>query len=171
MALANLLVFLAALFILGVIAVMDVRKRRIPNVLVLAVVGVALAHMALSWDVSSIANDVIWAGLVFAGSLGFWFLKMFGGGDVKLMFAASLLVGFRALPDFLVLTAFLGGALGVLTLADMWLKINWGWSTGLAHPLAELKILVARKPTVPYGIAICLACAVTLFAASHAAVT
>jgi len=171
MVLAQQLIFLAALLILGAIAVMDLRERRIPNVLVLIVVVIALAHMALSRDVASIANDVGLAGLVLAGSLALWASKWFGGGDVKLMFAASLLVGSRALPDFLVLTALLGGALGMLTIGDMWLNKYYGWSTGLSHPLSNLKILTPRAPTVPYGIAICLACVTSLLATSPALVT
>jgi Flp pilus assembly protein protease CpaA len=102
------------------------------------------------------------------GALAFWISKGFGGGDAKLICAASLLVGAQALPEFLVLTAFLGGALGALTFGDMWLEKYYGWSTGLAYPLGDLTIPVPRQTTVPYGIAISLACVATLLATSTA---
>jgi prepilin peptidase CpaA len=168
MSIVDQFVLFAAILVLGTTAIMDLRERRIPNGLVLTLAALALAHIALSRDAGAAVNDIKWAGLVLIGALGFWILKWFGGGDAKLMFAASLLVGARVLPEFLVLTAFLGGALGALTFADMWLEKYYGWSTGLAHPLANVTIFVPRQATVPYGIAICLAGVATLFATSSA---
>jgi prepilin peptidase CpaA len=156
---ANLLVLFGALVLCCFAAITDLQQRRIPNLLVLAVV--ALANAALMLD------DIKWAGLVLIGGLIFWRLHWLGGGDVKLIFAGALLVGASALTDYLVLTILLGGLLGILAFGDMWLEKNYGWSAGLAFPRADMTVRatdvpVPRKATVPYGIAVSLSCVLTL---------
>jgi len=173
MSTVNQLILFVAVFVFGGTAVMDLRQRRIPNELVLAVIALSLIHMASSRDVTTAVNDVKWAGLVLIGSLAFWARRWLGGGDVKLIFAASLLVGAQALPDFLVLTVLFGGVLGGLAFGDMWLEKYYGWSAGLAFPRVDLAVrssatTVPRKAAVPYGIAISLACVATLLTTSSA---
>jgi Flp pilus assembly protein protease CpaA len=125
--------------------------------------------MASSLDVMAALNDVKWAALVLIGALAFWVSRWLGGGDVKLIVAASLLVGAQALPNFLLLTVLLGGGLALLAFGDMWFERNYGWSTGLAFPRADLAVrdsatAVPHKASVPYGIAIALACVATILA-------
>jgi Flp pilus assembly protein protease CpaA len=78
-------------------------------------------------------------------------------------------VGQSSLVDFLLMTILCGGALGLLSVADLWLEQNYGWSAGLAFPRAAAKNQAAatdRKPSVPYGIAISFGCLWALFISS-----
>lgn len=163
----NLVILFAASVLFCLAAIIDLQQRRIPNVVVLAVVALALIRIDLHFDIGSAFNDIEWAGLVLIGSLVFWRFRWLGGGDVKLIFAGALLVGRAALSDFILLTILLGGALGVLAFADMWLERNYGWSTGLAFPRADMSVRSAdlptpRKGSVPYGIAVAFAGVFTL---------
>jgi prepilin peptidase CpaA len=163
----DLVILFAASVIFCLAAITDLQQRRIPNLLVLAVVALGLVRIDLHFDIAGAFDDIKWAGLVLIGSLLFWRLHWLGGGDVKLIFAGALLVGASALTDYLVLTILLGGALGVLAFADMWLEKNYGWSTGLAFPRADMAVRVAgtplpRKASVPYGIAVSFSGVATL---------
>lgn len=163
----QLLILFAALVLCCFAAITDLQQRRIPNLLVLAVVALAFIRMDLHFDAALMLEDIKWAGVVLIGGLIFWRLHWLGGGDVKLIFAGALLVGASALTDYLVLTILLGGLLGVLAFGDMWLEKNYGWSAGLAFPRADMAIRapespLPRKATVPYGIAVSLSCVLTL---------
>lgn len=158
----------AAIFCIA--AIIDLRHRRIPNALVLAVIGLAGIHMMLKADAGAALGDIKWAGVVFVGVLVLWKFKVFGGGDAKLLFGSALLVGQSSLVDFLLMTILCGGLLGLLSVADLWLEQNYGWSAGLAFPRAVAKNPAAattgRKPSVPYGIAISFGCLWALFISS-----
>jgi prepilin peptidase CpaA len=167
MGLLNLFVLFGALVLFCFAAITDLQQRRIPNLLVLAVVALAFIRMDMHFDRAIILEDIKWAGLVLVGGLIFWRLRWLGGGDVKLIFAGALLVGASALTDYLVLTILLGGVLGILAFGDMWLEKNYGWSTGLAFPRADMALRASdtplpRKASVPYGIAVALSCVLTL---------
>lgn len=170
----NVFIFLTGIFVFGLTALTDLRQRRIANELVLIVVGLAVVRMAFSGDFSAAMESTTWASVVLAISVTLWKLRFLGGGDAKLVFAAALLVGTSAMLDFLILTAILGGALGVLALIDLWIARRWGWSIGLAVPHNGLKIRdgaisMPAKATVPYGIAISFGCIATLLHTSFAA--
>jgi prepilin peptidase CpaA len=163
----NLFILFGALVLFCFAAITDLQQRRIPNLLVLAVVALAFIRMEIHFDSALVLDDIKWAGLVLVGGLIFWRLHWLGGGDVKLIFAGALLVGASALTDYLVLTILLGGFLGILAFVDMWLERKYGWSTGLAFPRADMALRapdapLPRKASVPYGIAVSLSCVVTL---------
>jgi prepilin peptidase CpaA len=100
----------------------DWRTLRIANSLPLATVGLytmwASAGMAMSQlSGSTIGFAIATALIVFTiGAAGFAG-GLLGGGDVKLLAAASLFAGPGHILDFLTLTAIAGGALGVALLA------------------------------------------------------
>lgn len=165
----NVVIFLAASAICCTAALTDLQQRRIPNLLVLAVIAIALMRMVVDPNKHDAFDDIQWAGLVVVCAILLWRLKWLGGGDVKLLFAGALLVGSSALIDYLLLTILLGGVLGILAFGDMWLERNYGWSTGLAFPRSNMSMRQAdapipRKATVPYGIAIAFGCVFTLLA-------
>jgi prepilin peptidase CpaA len=79
-----------------------------------------------------------------------------GGGDVKLLAAATLWAGAGMTPALIALTALLGGALALLQLASIGLRAMLG-------PPAAVPGGPARAAPVPYGVAIAgAALAVTL---------
>ena len=167
MEISNLLVLFGALVLCCFAAITDLQQRRIPNLLVLAVVALAFVRMDSHFDAARMLDDLKWSGFVLAGSLIFWRLHWLGGGDVKLIFAGALLVGTPALADYLVITILLGGLLGILAFGDMWLEKNYGWSAGLAFPRADMTVRapdspLPRKASVPYGIAVSVSCVITL---------
>ena len=141
----------AALVILA--AVKDLASFTIPNwisaVLVIAFVPAAwLAGVSLAGIGVAFALGV---GMLAAG-VGMFALGWLGGGDAKLMAAASLWVGLKGLPAFIVFTGLGGGALALalLALRSAWLRpMTSGapsWTRRLATP----------GEAAPYGVAIAL---------------
>lgn len=162
------LIIFAASAVFCVAVLTDLRERRISNKLVLTVILLAAVRMIADLDPRAALATVEGAGLVLVGSLVFWRLRWLGGGDAKLIFAGSLLVGSAAVPDFLVLTGLVGGVLGLFVLADLSLYRNYGLSAGLAFPLTRVspgdgRAPAPRKPSVPYGVAVSIGCILTLF--------
>jgi prepilin peptidase CpaA len=91
-----------------------------------------LAHVAAH---AACASTVLLFGfLLFSQS-------MIGGGDAKLLAAASLWFGFETLLPFLAATALAGGVLSLTYLAFSAAKVGLGQESALAR-------------TVPYGAAI-----------------
>lgn len=98
------LVFLGLLGLLLVpVAVIDLRQRRVPNILNLLIGLLGLAHAALPWNggqaiMLALSNAVL-AVLLLGGST--WLLRLvsstarIGGGDLKFLVAVSLWVGWQ----------------------------------------------------------------------------
>jgi prepilin peptidase CpaA len=129
----------------------DLRTMRIANGLSVAVVASfglwALAGLTLGLiSVSYVALAVACAAAVFGvGAIGFA-LGGLGGGDVKLLAAASLFAGPDLLGDFLMVTALVGGALGLAMLA--------GAPIGPAAPAGDGAVRARLRAGLPYGPAI-----------------
>jgi prepilin peptidase CpaA len=94
-------------------AVCDVRTRRVPNVLVGALLVCGLAeNFALSgWKGAGI-DLAVTAAILLAGTVAFSF-KLIGGGDVKLLAAAAGTLGYPAAVPFVLLTLVCGGVVGL----------------------------------------------------------
>jgi prepilin peptidase CpaA len=93
-------------------AVSDVRTRRIPNALVIALFACGLAANALlGWQAAAI-DVVIVIAMLFAGSFAFS-LRLIGGGDVKLLAAAAGTLGYPSAVSFILFTLLCGGVLAV----------------------------------------------------------
>jgi prepilin peptidase CpaA len=83
---------------------------------------------------------------VFAiGATGFA-AGVLGGGDVKLLAATSLFAGSAHVIDFLIVTALVGGALGLAVLA--------GAPIGPAAPTTDGAVRARLRSGLPYGPAI-----------------
>ena len=121
----------------AVAAAWDLRMRRIPNKLTLPVFGLGLLYQGVFYGWAGLAN----AGQGFAIGFGLlfvlWIIGGGGGGDVKLMGALSVWLGFRL--TVLVLlgsTVFvLVGTLGV---------IAWGMVTRGAVKTQEKYVAVSK---------------------------
>lgn len=138
--LANLFVaILAAMLIVA--AVGDVRARRIPNWLNLAIALGAVPFWWVSgYDLwPDVATQVAIAAGVFVLFAILFQLGMMGGGDVKLLAALGLWLPLGALAKLLVIMSLAGG---VLALA-MLVRRRWASSEG--------------QTEVPYGVAIAFA--------------
>ena len=144
---------LLAIFPLLVIlaALSDVTSFTIPNrISALLFLAFFPAALALGRPLGEVGVDLaIFAAALLAG-MGMFAAGWIGGGDAKLLAAASLWLGLSAMPAFLLVTALAGGALAVLL---MNVRSSWvqpylggapGWLARLATPGAD----------VPYGVAI-----------------
>ena len=100
-----LLLVLAALF--------DARELRIPNRVCLGIVALFPLHAAVASPPLDWVVAVALAAAVFAVGAGLYASARLGGGDVKLLAAASLWAGWEHLPALLVVTALSGGVLAL----------------------------------------------------------
>jgi prepilin peptidase CpaA len=129
----------------------DLRTLRIANRLSLATVAAfavwAAAGVALGRVSASTFGLMIVCSLaVFAiGATGFA-AGIVGGGDVKLLAAASLFAGPAHIVDFLAVTALVGGALGLALLA--------GAPIGPVAPANDGTVRARLRAGLPYGPAI-----------------
>ena len=127
-------------------AASDLASYEIPNTIcivlaagfLLAAAGMPLA--AVLWHLACGAAVLVAMAAAFA-------FRLIGGGDAKLLAAASLWVGWPYLAPFILLTAIAGGVLGVLLLALRRLVPAPQVGRWYAR-------LLARGEGVPYGLAI-----------------
>jgi prepilin peptidase CpaA len=137
-----LLLTLPALALFATAAATDLRARRIPNRLTLALALLGLARV--TWALAAgapplpLAADLAAAAVVFALATAGFAAGLLGGGDVKLLAAGTLWVGAGALAPYLLTTVFAGGV--------------------LALGFAALHFVARRRgapaPSLPYGVAI-----------------
>jgi prepilin peptidase CpaA len=109
------LIFGAAFTVLMVVAArVDVRSRRIPNVLALVtfVLGVAFATLLVGPRDGAV-RVLGGAGTGMALWFPFWVLGMLGGGDVKFFAAASAWLGPRLALEAALVSAAVGGVLAL----------------------------------------------------------
>lgn len=141
-----LLIFPAAM---AFAASMDLLTMTIPNRISLALLAgfaIAVPVTGMSWE--QLGSHLGAFVLVLSCTITMFALGWMGGGDAKLIAAASLWVGFENLLMFLAQVAALGGVLAIVILAYR------------AYPLAALPIpdwaarLHKAGGGIPYGIAI-----------------
>ena len=137
------------LSILGLVAVVwagvtDFRTFLIPNWLSATILVLGVAFGLFVPDFPWLANFLA-ALLVFAIGFLFFSIRLFGGGDVKLMTAITFWCGFGELMSFALVTALFGGILSLgYVLKAYWCSRKSG--EGLIDKLMTMP--------VPYGIAI-----------------
>ena len=96
-------------------AVIDLISYRIPNTLVVVLLGLFLVVAAFNW------TDVEWLGhiaasiLVFGAGIFLYAIRQMGAGDVKLLGVVALWGGVLALPPLLFFVA-VAGLLGMLVI-------------------------------------------------------
>jgi prepilin peptidase CpaA len=135
-------------------AVVDFRRLVIPNRLVAALCVLWLLHIEGTRGPAAPAVFAALAGaaLVLAGGVLLFERGLIGGGDVKLMAAASLWSGAGGLPRLLMLTALLGGALALLFLSPLRARLAAVRAID-PIPAGGGALWVGGTP-IPYGVAI-----------------
>jgi prepilin peptidase CpaA len=129
----------------------DLRTMHIADSVSLAIVGTFAAWalgglVAGTLSFSAIGLALVCAAIVFGAGIAAFAAGALGGGDVKLLTAASLFAGPGMISDFLLVTALAGGALGLAVLA--------GALIGPAAPAADAAIRTRLRRGLPYGPAI-----------------
>src|SRR4051794_12983460 len=111
----SIVVLAAGLFFIA--AYCDVRSRRIPNAIALAVGALGLVRLVFAGDSEAALLCIGAAASMFViGFLLFWW-GLLGGGDVKLTAATVLLVGAHSLSLFLVAMSLSGLVVTLATIA------------------------------------------------------
>ncbi|HYL32057.1 MAG TPA: prepilin peptidase [Stellaceae bacterium] len=147
---AALAVYVVALVMAGV---SDFRTLRIPNWLTGA--------LALAFPIATLATgqSIDWlshvgAGLaVFAAAAVLFAFRLMGGGDVKLLAATALWVGFGQLLPFLTLVALVGGVFALICI----LLRHPFVQTAILATLRRLPVFAHKNLPIPYGIPIAVA--------------
>ena len=130
--------------------VTDLRRFEIPNVLPIVL---ACAYPVAAALAGHDLNQMLWHGAVggcalLVGMIMF-FLRVFGGGDAKLIAAVALWTGPSLVVDFTLFTAVFGGAIALVLLLF--------WRLPLPSALAgvpALRRLHTARNQVPYALAI-----------------
>lgn len=100
------------LFAASFAAISDVRTRRIPNALVLALfAGGLLLNVLAGWQ-HALADLGVTIAVLLGGSLLFA-MRIIGGGDIKLLAAAAGALGYPGALGFIVYTLLCGGLIAV----------------------------------------------------------
>lgn len=98
-------------------AAADLRHRRIPNAVSIALVAVLLVWRLAAGDVSGLpASLAVGVGMLAVG-FGLHAARVWGGGDAKLLAAVAAWVGLDALARLLLVTTVTGGLIALVALA------------------------------------------------------
>lgn len=159
-------VLLLGIGFLAITAYGDVRTRRIPNVLSLAIAILGLLRVMLVHDPVAAGHTLAAGTAIFAAAFLLFWYGAIGGGDAKLVAATALLVGYHDLFSFLFLMSVCGGALALAMLArdtlgpQLWLPSRRARTPAATE--ATRHTAAPARPTVPYGVAIAAGGVVTL---------
>jgi prepilin peptidase CpaA len=151
---------LVAAWLFALVAYGDLKARRIPNELCLAVAALGLGRMVVSAELLAAGWTIAAALGVFAVAFLLFARGYLGGGDAKLVTASILLVGYDGILEFIVAMAMLGGVLSLLVLAEDRVRNFLGRIVFLADGSSSASSdpsLALARPTVPYGVAIAFA--------------
>jgi prepilin peptidase CpaA len=141
--------FLVFPVLVSVAAIFDASSMIIPNWLnaLIAALFVPVA-LAANMELAAIGWNLALGVAVFAVGAGLFFLRVMGGGDVKMIAACAVWLGLPLMTPFLLFTAIAGGALAAIALVARRIVpagvSEAGWT----------RWLTVRRTGVPYGIAI-----------------
>lgn len=162
-------VVVVAVTILAIIAYGDMRFRRIPNPLSLAIAVLGIGRLVLAHNLAAAGYTFAAALLTFAVTFYLFWRDAIGGGDAKLIAAMALLIGHQQWLNFLFLMSVSGGLLALPILARN--EVNpardriWRLTGKPPRSTTGPSLPAAEKATVPYGVAVAAAGALTLIMA------
>lgn len=127
----------------------DVSTMTIPNWVSIAL-GLAFipAAVAAGLKMEEIGQHLVFGAVTLIVCAGLFYLNVFGGGDAKVIAAASLWTGLSATAPFVLVMAIAGGALA----AGLILYRR----SGLAPASAWLRRLKSPEEGAPYAVAIAI---------------
>jgi prepilin peptidase CpaA len=143
------------------VAFSDLRTRRIPNEYIVVILALAAVRLAVVGNPSAALYTLIASIAVFAATFLLFWRGLLGGGDVKLIGATGLLIGYHDLFEFLFVMSVCGGLIALAILAGDKLGFRSTAHPDNTVPDQEPQQKSARL-TVPYGVAIALAAIFTL---------
>src|SRR5206468_2102354 len=149
-------IFFLAAGIFAFVAISDFRTRRIPNGFIVAILLLAALRMALTGTPTGALYTLLASAAVFVATFLLFWRGLLGGGDVKLIGATGLLIGYHHLFEFLFVMSICGALMAVAIFTGDRLR---------RQPVSRPGTMPAERDhpeppdrlTVPYGIAIALA--------------
>ena len=156
----QIVVLLLGICIFTAVAYGDIRTRRIPNELVVAILALAAFRVAQAGDPSAALYTLVASVALFVAAFLLFWRGLLGGGDVKLLVATGLLIGYHDVFQFLFVMSVCGALVALAVLAGDRLGLR-----PVTTPSSEHQETPARL-TVPYGVAIAAAGIVTLLVQS-----
>lgn len=155
-----------SLLLLLIAAFEDIRHMRIRNDICIAVAVLCIpALFVMGWDAAK--YHLISAAIVFVVTAAMFFLRMFGGGDAKVLAALALWFTPSELPAFLMIMAIAGGVLGIIAIlmkkTNLLSKLETSTPKLFGPADGWLATLSRGETVVPYGVAIAFAAALTFF--------
>ncbi len=143
-------------------AVCDLRARRIPNALTAACASVGLFMLLLNQTQVSLSSALLACVLALVAGIVMQWMRLMGGGDVKLFAASALWLG-SATFDAALATAVAGGVLAAFYLRSSARSVQEG-GDGTSRGVARLQLDdQSDAGRVPYGVAIAVGCLWTWF--------
>lgn len=127
----------ALALLLGAACVADLRQRRIPNALALAIALVGVANAALRDG--QLLGSLGGIGTGLAIWLPFWLFGMLGAGDVKLFAASAAWLTPRLTVEAALVTALAGGVVSLVLMIA---------GRGVAHTLVRLGHAIYQPGTL-----------------------
>jgi prepilin peptidase CpaA len=140
----------------AIAAISDLRTRRIPNLLVAALVCGGLVVNGVAGLQHLVGDATVTAAVIAAGTFLFS-LRLIGGGDVKLLAAAAGTLAYPAGLTLVLYTLLCGGAIAVAYAAARGrLSATFANMRGLALPLyaGVAPAPIHNGTTMPYALAI-----------------
>jgi len=163
---------MAALFcpLAIVIAYMDIRYRRIPNKLVLAILIVGLTMNTLFGGSHGLLLSLGGLGVSFGIMFFLHVFGTMGAGDVKLFAAIGAVNGLSLVVPTLMLVALTGGVLAIFMMVysgrvqrTMFNVMQFFYGLLPGQHVPRFEIPADRKYTLPYAVPICFGSLVTFF--------
>ena len=163
---------MAALFcpLAIVIAYMDIRYRRIPNKLVLAILIVGLTMNTLFGGSHGLLLSLGGLGVSFGIMFFLHVFGTMGAGDVKLFAAIGAVNGLSLVIPTLMLVALTGGILAIFMMVysgrvrrTMFNVMQFFYGLLPGQHIPRFEIPADRKYTLPYAVPICFGSLVTFF--------
>ena len=145
-----LLAVFPALVIVG--ALSDVTTMTIPNRLSLALIVLFFPCALIAGLPLATVGWCVGVGLVaLVVGMVLFALRVFGGGDAKMIAAAALWLGVEAAPTFVLWTAITGGLFAAALLVARRQAVPY-----VGNAPGWVGRLLAPKGDIPYGVGICL---------------
>jgi prepilin peptidase CpaA len=131
-------------------AISDVISLRIPNYLSIALVALFAAYAVMALPLADVLWHMLAGSVVLGVGIALFAFGLVGGGDIKLLAAVTLFVGWSLLLPLLFVIAMIGGVLAVLIVT---LRVR-----GIMRLLTAMglrgAIFESERAYVPYAVAI-----------------
>ena len=159
-----MIILLLGIGIFAFVAYGDIRTRRIPNEFIVGLLALAAFRMALIGNPSSALYTLVASAALFVGTFLLFWRGLLGGGDVKLIGATALLVGYHELFEFLVVMSVSGALIALAIVARDRLGLRRVATTPASEGAGPEDQETPARLTVPYGVAIAAAGMISLLA-------